>query len=969
MMAKQRIPGKYTYIIFIFLIAALAILFIASGKYLVHEPAVEIQAENCYDITLNVAADCDYRPYVFYDKDGNLSGNDVELINCISNYLKVNVNMMPKSWGESLEAVKSGSADILLTCEAEYSEAYPDDMLLSIPVRSGEFVVFGKKSIASVNALYGKRIGIMRQGNVNSTIFSLGLKEFCTEYNSNMEALEALADDECDYVVMRYIIGEELLDELGSRGRGIKPFVSVAPSYISIGIAGNNTQLKSEIDEAIYSFMEDGTIDRLSDKWISEFDKPHTFVEMLADNVWLAVAVVMLLFAVVLLRYRSKENKIIAKASNEMVQAFINNYDAVYCGNLYDHTYKNLTRNETTVTLRDETETFENFIKSYFDELVHPDDRNIYDECLSSAEIIKKAFGVGQPKNFEYRRLKNGAYIWYRATVNRISENELLIGFKKCESEIAQQKLLLDYFVNSYTTAFFVNLKDETLNILHEDETHRKKVTLSGDRAKLNRFLDEHIHIADLEMVRRFTDAEYVADRLRKEDYLTFVMREVFDEEERIMRGLIIKCEDEYHIAVGFLDITKEMQKERELRAGLSDALAMAQQANSAKTFFLNNMSHDIRTPMNAIIGYNRLALSHIDDKERVREYLNKSEQASDHLLSLINDVLDMSRIESGKTNLDEEPQRLAFIVQALGDIFQADLGKKNHTFLLKADDIENDIVICDRLKLNQVLMNVISNSIKYTDPGGTISMSVTKPENSSTEYATYEFIISDNGIGMSKEFLETIFTPFTRAKSSTVSGIQGTGLGMAITKNIVDMMGGKIEILSSIGEGTTTKLTFDFKIAKSDEDKEKVSDAASMPLGTGRPWEELNKGRKILLVEDNEFNREIATEILEEYGYVVDTASDGDIAVDKVRAASKGDYDLILMDIQMPTMDGYEATRLIRSLDLPLSDIPIIAMTANAFDEDRRLALEAGMNEHIPKPIDVMLLKQIIEAHLNNGS
>ena len=535
------------------------------------------------------------------------------------------------------------------------------------------------------------------------------------------------------------------------------------------------------------------------------------------------------------------------------------------------------------------------------------------------------------------------------------------------------------------------------------------------------------------------------------------------------------------------------LAKIEEQQKALEEALAMAQSANRAKTTFLNNMSHDIRTPMNAIIGYTGLAASHIDSKELVTEYLKKIGQSSEHLLSLINDILDMSRIESGKMTLNEQDEELSEIVHTIRNITQSSIASKNLDFYVDSMDVRDELIVCDKLRVNQVLLNVLSNAIKYTPAGGTISFRVSEHNARADGYATYRFTVKDNGIGMSEEFVKTIFEPFTRVKSSTVSGIQGTGLGMAITKNIVDMMGGRIDIKSEENVGTEVDVEFDFKLVGAqkedaipealnrlrglrglvvDDDldscvsiskmlksismrsewcssgkeavfraqtayeesdnfsvyiidwmmpdmngietarriRKVVGDYAPIIIITAYDWADIEKeayeagvtafvnkplfmsdlkktlvkccepetgknadgempdysGRKILLVEDNEMNREIACEILAEYGFVLDTAEDGTFAVEKMETAAPGQYDLILMDIQMPLMDGYEATRRIRAISDPeIANIPIIAMTANAFEEDRKLALEAGMNEHIAKPVDIQKLVQTLSEML----
>lgn len=398
-------------------------------------------------------------------------------------------------------------------------------------------------------------------------------------------------------------------------------------------------------------------------------------------------------------------------------------------------------------------------------------------------------------------------------------------------------------------------------------------------------------------------------------------------------------------------EITKKNEIIEAAHEELTAANEAALKADRAKTSFLFNMSHDIRTPMNAIIGYTRLADVHADNASEVRGYLGKINQASNHLLSLIDDVLDMSRIESGKIQLEEKPENIGNAIDELNNIVQTDIDKKNIAFT-KVSEIENKFVLCDKLRLARVLLNILSNSVKYTGEGGTIIETAKELTSDKPGYGRYEFTIKDNGIGMSKEFISTIFEPFTRAQSSTVSNIQGTGLGMAITKRLIDMMGGTIVIDSKEGVGTETTVTFDFVLANN-----------SVQVKTEDVMYDFT-GRKVLLVEDNEMNREIATELLEEAGFVVDIASDGTIAVEKVKSSGSGEYDLILMDIQMAIMDGYEATAQIRALEnQKQANIIIIAMTANAFEEDKKNALDAGMNGHIAKPIDVRKLMDMLAA------
>ena len=518
----------------------------------------------------------------------------------------------------------------------------------------------------------------------------------------------------------------------------------------------------------------------------------------------------------------------------------------------------------------------------------------------------------------------------------------------------------------------------------------------------------------------------------------------------------------------------------QELNAKLQVAVEKAESANRAKSTFLSNMSHDIRTPMNAIIGFTTLALSNIDDTDRVKDYLAKTLASSNHLLSLINDVLDMSRIESGKIHLEEVEVNLSDVLHDLKTIVSGQIYAKQLELYMDVMDVTDEDVYCDKTRLNQILLNLLSNAIKFTPAGGTVSVRVRQLAGKVHGCGQYEFRIKDNGIGMSQEFAQKIFEPFERERTSTVSRIQGTGLGMAITKNIVDMMGGTIEVQTAQGKGTEFTVCVPMRAQTEQRPVEKITELEGLKalvvdddfntcdsvtkmlvkvgmraewtlsgkeavlrarqsiemsdvyhayiidwrlpdmngievtrqirslhddtpiiILTAYDWSDIEveakaagvtafcskpmfmsdlretlmsalgqkpadavqrllpeknadfKGKHILLVEDNELNREIAQEILQEYGFLVDTAENGAVAVEKVSTAAPGSYDLVLMDVQMPIMDGYTATRKIRALDDPArAKLPILAMTANAFDEDRRNALESGMNGFLSKPI-----------------
>ena len=415
------------------------------------------------------------------------------------------------------------------------------------------------------------------------------------------------------------------------------------------------------------------------------------------------------------------------------------------------------------------------------------------------------------------------------------------------------------------------------------------------------------------------------------------------------------------------IKIEKETnQKLNKLRVAAEDALKVAESASKAKSTFLSNMSHDIRTPMNAIIGFATLALDDIRDGKKVEDYLSKILSSSKHLLGLINDILDMSRIESGKVVLEEQETDLVTTLQELQSIMEGQAKERKLKLHVDYSNLRDRHVFCDKTRLNKVMFNLLANAVKFTSEGGSIwlTMSQLEPTYEVEDRAIYEIRVKDTGIGIGKEFIKHIFEPFERERTSTVSKIQGTGLGMAITKNIVDMMGGTIEVESQKGVGTEFIIRLELRLqAEAGAANEEGAKQHSHAEGVAE-----FAGKRLLLAEDNELNREIACMLLSKYGFVIDTAENGQEAVDLVAASAPGYYDLVLMDIQMPVMDGHEATRRIRNLeDKELAKVPVVAMTANAFDEDRKAAKECGMNGFISKPIHMQEVVQALRMCLQD--
>ncbi len=683
---------------------------------------------------------------------------------------------------------------------------------------------------------------------------------------------------------------------------------------------------------------------------------------------------------------------------------------------------------------------------------------------------------------------KNGELLYQRFlldnTANKIKEDKLLEDAKKRQAELVKA------LSTDFNLVCYFDIQTGRGSLLRVDDTHNHSLDeIFGNeiflKQSMDTYINSYVHEEDKELMRQAVDAERIKSALEEKklfhvNYRTYNDGEIIYYQMKVVRIGSWSHSVSKDIVIGFRSIDEEVRSDMEQKTLLQNALMQANRASKAKSVFLSNMSHDIRTPMNAIVGFTTLAITHINNKEQVEEYLKKIMTSGNHLLSLINDVLDMSRIESGKMHLDEKHCSLPEVLHGLRNILHADIAAKQLELYIDAVDVFDEEILCDKLRLNQVLLNLLSNAVKYTPAGGIVSLRIVEKPGTVSGCANYEFHIKDTGIGMSKEFVDHIFEPFERERNSTISGIQGTGLGMAITKNIVDMMNGNITIKSEQGVGTDVTVSFTFRIDSDiklspvidelkncralvvDDDfntcdsvsgmlqqigmrpdwtlsgkeavlrtkqavshndnysvyiidwllpdmngievtrrirKETGEDVPVIVL-TAYDWSDIEEEAKeagvtafcekplfmselstclravvssdlkeekenkperkiregrILLTEDNPLNQEIAAAILSEAGFEVDIAENGSIAVDTISKAKAGYYRIVLMDIQMPVMNGYEAAKEIRKLkDKKKAAIPIIAMTANAFDEDKQEALDSGMNGHIAKPIDV---------------
>ncbi len=751
-------------------------------------------------------------------------------------------------------------------------------------------------------------------------------------------------------------------------------------------------------------------------------------------------------------------------------------------------------------------------VELYIDAVVYEPDKELLRQGASvetlTAELAERASCYTT-----YRTCRNGVIEYFQMKAARAGAwaetHRAVLGFRSVDEEIrhemSQKKLVEDAYeiiaglssdynfiglMNTDTGALSVHLADETLPEVAGALLGRERYCDAMDAYAA------YVHEEDREAWREGTAVETVLTKLRDRKIYNVTVRNNAREKVEYIQFSFTRVAGEAggsQVVLAKRVVTDTIERELQQRSQLETALAQAERANIAKSTFLSNMSHDIRTPMNAIIGFTTLALKHIDQRERVREYLGKIMSSGNHLLGLINDVLDMSRIESGKIHIEEHPCSLPEIWRELRNILHSEITAKGLALCIDAVDVRHEDIYCDKLRLDQVFLNLLSNAVKFTGTGGQITVRIVEKPCEREGFASYVFTVKDTGIGMSEDFLSRIFEPFERERTSTISGIQGTGLGMAIAKNIVDLMGGTISVKSRPGQGTefTVGLSFrlqeegrepvvigelqgchalvvddDFNICDSvtgmlgeigmrpewtlsgreavlrtrqaldrkDEyqvylidwlmpdmngvevarrirreagdhapiiilsaydwsDIEEEAREAGVTAFCGKPLflselraclrsivsprqEEgpvlpaepvrISAGDRILLAEDNALNREIAIELLGEAGFAVETAENGREAVEKLSASSPGYYRLVLMDVQMPLMDGYEATRTIRRLeDRELANIPILAMTANAFEEDRQAALASGMNGHIAKPIDVDKLLETLKGVL----
>lgn len=657
---------------------------------------------------------------------------------------------------------------------------------------------------------------------------------------------------------------------------------------------------------------------------------------------------------------------------------------------------------------------------------VAEDDRENFKKIMS-AENLKQIFLDGCPSlHFNYLRFLGGEWKWARTELvpveNFSAENPRVMWYvKNISEEKTKETEMTDRLLRTNAELVQAKKELEEANAKIRKSNHMLRRTLSAEEQYRQAIVSEAVFVFNVNVSKNLIEEEFYEmidgqmepvlsrmgvqapcnaddffllwskERVFPEDREVFVQtintRHLLEAYERgenelvmeietsgpdgqpeVLRHTILLTKDGGSGDILALnnakDITDVRRKDRETKKALLEAYEAADRASCAKTEFLSKMSHDIRTPMNAIIGMTAIAGTKLHDPDGIEECLAKVSAASKHLLSLINEVLDMSRIESGAFTLEEEDFNILDLVENMVNMLSATAWEKDQKIEYRANGVQNTNVRGDVLRLQQIFSNVLSNSVKYTQEGGEISIDIKEKPSPQEQIGCYEFVFKDNGVGMEEDFLKHIFDPFERAEDVRISKIQGTGLGMTISRNIIQMMGGDIQIESEPGAGTIVTITIPLKYQEPGMNNR---EAPPSPEHILDQIEEADySGRRILVVEDNDLNREIATEILSMTGAEVESAENGREAVEMVEASEKDYYDLILMDLQMPVMNGYEATSALRAMDRKdIRDIPIVAMTANAFLEDVQKSKACGMNEHMAKPLDIEQLHQMLARWL----
>ena len=598
-------------------------------------------------------------------------------------------------------------------------------------------------------------------------------------------------------------------------------------------------------------------------------------------------------------------------------------------------------------------------INKYLENNVYFKDRELLKEELDYGVILQK-LSKQETYTLYYREVDNEKCEWTEMTFTNFSPELFLISIAKRGLKILEEKLSVlredDYF------ALFVADLDRNEITTIKSSPFYKESGATGEVANFEESMKtfSNVHQGEAkEIFENMSNIELVKQSLVLENKRIFFYKssdKVGGNWVSITNYVLCRNQDGTPavISVGFSKLDPYGSDRQELKVQLKDALSMAEGVNKAKNLFFSNMTYTIRTPMNAIITYTSLANSHMDNPDQVASYLGKIKETSNQLSAVLSDILDMSKFESGRISMEEQNEDLREIIRSLDEIMQANIQSKQINFECNVDIINKNIV-CDKFRLKQAILNILSNAAKFTPDNGTITFSVKQLSELGIATGKYEFRITDNGVGMTKEALETIYNPFVKKNLFSKPGNTGSGLGMMITKNIIDMMRGEIVINSTPNKGTEVIITLPLQYADENENNEQTIEYTNKDF----------IGTKLLVVDDNPISREMAINSLTEFGFVVQCVDSGNEAIETLKKANSGDFDAVLMDIQMPDVNGYEATKKIRSLNKWSSKIPIIGMTGSSFKEDRISMVESGMNNLLPKPVQIDHLLEILAKYM----
>ena len=1015
----------------------------------------------------------------YVNEKGARKGYGYELLETLSGYTGWQFEYVTCDWSDCFEKLKNGEIDII--GGISYTEDRTQEMLFSDePMGVEKYYLYADLSRADISAsdyktLNGKKIGVLMgtEPEVMLTEWEekYGLKTEHVNISNNEDVKQKLANHEIDCFVS--------LEESFWAERGISTITRVGESGIYYAINKNRPDIKEELDDAMRA-LDEAVPFYTADLYKRYFSMDYTPILTGEEKAWLRK------HGAIRMGFLASDSGVSTfdPATGEFT-GVITDYIQFAADCLGNQKLEfQLVGYDSKEAELDALKSGEIDMIFHFDQ--SPNLAEEYHFACTNTTWTSNLMAVTNKQHFNENN------------VNRIAVPQNKLSLKKylafyypqweivdCDTQEDAAKLVkdgqADCFVTWISSENKYSKKYSFYSVPLLNPVKSCFAVNSGNRSLLS-ILNKTIKAMPVNMLagalamykssaRKVTLSDFIKDNFFKVMLISSIAVAV------VLLTILMLLQKARKAEAAARKAASDTQ---ELNAKLQVAVEKAESANRAKSTFLSNMSHDIRTPMNAIIGFTTLALSNIDDTDRVKDYLGKTLASSNHLLSLINDVLDMSRIESGKIHLEEVEVNLSDVLHDLKTIVSGQIYAKQLELYMDAMDVTDEDVYCDKTRLNQILLNLLSNAIKFTPAGGTVSVRVRQLAGKVRGCGQYEFRIKDNGIGMSQEFAQKIFEPFERERASTVSRIQGTGLGMAITKNIVDMMGGTIEVQTAQGKGTEFTVCVPMRAQTEQRPVEKITELEGLKalvvdddfntcdsvtkmlvkvgmraewtlsgkeavlrarqsiemsdvyhayiidwrlpdmngievtrqirslhddtpiiILTAYDWSDIEveakaagvtafcskpmfmsdlretlmsalgqksadavqgllpeknadfKGKHILLVEDNALNREIAQEILREYGFLVDSAENGAVAVEKVSNAAPGSYDLVLMDVQMPIMDGYTATRKIRALDDPArAKLPILAMTANAFDEDRRNALESGMNGFLSKPI-----------------